>query len=761
MTAFFFEKILPLTLAGSAVALLALLFSPFARRKFSCRWNYYSWAAALLLFLIPFALPVRSAAHTAAAIPEWTAAIPFAVPDFAAAAQASAISAIPWQTVFAAIWLAGTAALGIRYLVAAARFYRELKKACVPAEEPEIQNLFAACKKELQIRRSIPLSLCGKVSSPMLVGLFRPRIVLPDTALRPQEYRLVFLHELTHYRHADLFYKAAALVVCTLHWFNPLAWIVLKRVNLLCELACDESLVRGMEREERRNYGMAILNIMGDTRFAPPVSSAFSLQKEQLRQRLSRIMDGQKSTRLLVCAGVFAAALLLFVGVSVSSFVLADRDGEAVVIGGADGPTAVFTVSTKSEELPDELIGQVMASIKFDTEQGLIRYGLPAGADKIRAEKGWRIELVIAGRRAGGNYQEFLREKDLQGGSINFCTVDLHEMESCWTEITLYDRDGIFLVRAAVPWEPGQQSDPVPALKTFYDQLGASAGDTIRLTSGDGASGTMVLPDLDAVSDLPAAQSLLLQLTTAPVVELIGKTDGSVLAVRTNPKLEMETSRLRLPVPLPQNRAVSISITAIQNGKETAAETIQPEDADQWSPALAGKGRETVEIQLDGAPYKVYEVDFVQRSYLLTGDGSADTALPPDDGIYTGEALDISLQKPVDNAYVSAGFQSYHGHTGIDLAAEKGTEIRAVADGVVLTSKYSVYGYGNYLIIDHGNGIQTLYAQCDELAAEAGDKVEQGQLIATVGRTGNATGNHLHFELRCNGQYVDPTAYFI
>jgi murein DD-endopeptidase MepM/ murein hydrolase activator NlpD len=97
-------------------------------------------------------------------------------------------------------------------------------------------------------------------------------------------------------------------------------------------------------------------------------------------------------------------------------------------------------------------------------------------------------------------------------------------------------------------------------------------------------------------------------------------------------------------------------------------------------------------------------------------------------------------------------------HEGIDIAAVTGTPVVAAAAGTVIMSGWSG-GYGNLVVIDHGNGIATAYAHNSSLAAGAGQQVAQGQLIAYVGNTGNSFGSHLHFEVRVNGAAVDPFGY--
>lgn len=97
-------------------------------------------------------------------------------------------------------------------------------------------------------------------------------------------------------------------------------------------------------------------------------------------------------------------------------------------------------------------------------------------------------------------------------------------------------------------------------------------------------------------------------------------------------------------------------------------------------------------------------------------------------------------------------------HYGIDIPAYRGTDIYASKTGKVLIAKYHT-SYGYYVLLDHGDGYETLYAHASKLYVKAGDEVKQGQLIAAVGTTGTSTGNHLHFEVRLNGDKRDPLDY--
>lgn len=123
--------------------------------------------------------------------------------------------------------------------------------------------------------------------------------------------------------------------------------------------------------------------------------------------------------------------------------------------------------------------------------------------------------------------------------------------------------------------------------------------------------------------------------------------------------------------------------------------------------------------------------------------------------------LGLSLIRPVSGTVTSRfGARWGRSHKGLDIGAPKGTPIKAAASGTVTVAQYGYSGgYGNYVMISHGNGIQTLYGHCNGLNVSVGQSVSQGQVIAYVGNTGNSYGNHLHLEIRVNGVAQNPQNY--
>lgn len=146
-------------------------------------------------------------------------------------------------------------------------------------------------------------------------------------------------------------------------------------------------------------------------------------------------------------------------------------------------------------------------------------------------------------------------------------------------------------------------------------------------------------------------------------------------------------------------------------------------------------------------------IDEKRKSSVNTGTISGSTG----DGSSSGK-----LDYPTSYRTISAGYPNYSSgkyHGGIDFPCPTGTKVCAAADGKVIAAKELNYSYGHYIIIDHGNGLTTLYAHNSKLLVGVGDTVTRGQAIAYSGSTGNSTGPHCHFEVRVNGVRVNPENY--
>lgn len=234
------------------------------------------------------------------------------------------------------------------------------------------------------------------------------------------------------------------------------------------------------------------------------------------------------------------------------------------------------------------------------------------------------------------------------------------------------------------------------------------------------------------------------------------------------------------------------AVAALMDKKETQLASIEDDisdaqtDADYYEAEIQAQDEMIAEIQAAEAAKKAAEAKKAQEEAEKaqaaqdaanagtgstetgstdtgSGDtGSTDTATPPANE-YNGGAFKWPCPSSTrvtsdygNRVSPTAGASSYH--KGIDIGAGYGADIVAAADGRVVTAAYSSSG-GNYVMIDHGNGLYTVYMHASSLCVSAGQNVTAGQVVAKVGSTGISTGNHLHFGVSLNGSYVSPWNY--
>ena len=162
---------------------------------------------------------------------------------------------------------------------------------------------------------------------------------------------------------------------------------------------------------------------------------------------------------------------------------------------------------------------------------------------------------------------------------------------------------------------------------------------------------------------------------------------------------------------------------------------------------------------------RVLSAEFVNngknyQAFWFREEGAKDGAYYNADGVSMRRTY---LASPLAFSRMTSGFkmrfhpilQTWRAHLGVDYAAPTGTPVRSVGAGVVDVAG-SQSGFGNVVMVKHGNGHTTVYAHLSKIQVRAGQRIEQGQTVGLVGATGWATGPHLHFEFRVNGQHKDP-----
>ena len=240
------------------------------------------------------------------------------------------------------------------------------------------------------------------------------------------------------------------------------------------------------------------------------------------------------------------------------------------------------------------------------------------------------------------------------------------------------------------------------------------------------------------------AENLIDALTRMDMIQLIVKSDVDLLKTINEQKtqveelkIEQETRRHELTAIINDLSSKQYEVLTVSRSKESYMVSLQ-DNIDEIIRQEAAMEKQSKKIESDIlAAQRAVEYAGGELLYPLPGHYRITSP-------YGGRIHPIT------------GVWSNHG--GTDIAAPNGTNILSSNDGVVIFAGYH-YSYGNYIIVDHGGGIATLYAHCSRLLAYEGQAVSKGDPIALVGSTGESTGNHLHYEVRVNGVRKNPMDY--
>ena len=322
------RTILIMSLSGSVVAVLLFALKPLVRDRLPKSAQYYLWLVVLAALLVPVskmvlfnnrALPVPAAPIISDTVSRYVitveeeldmlqrASIPSgaespALTPEAKEAQSPLSAAV---TMFVIAYPFGVLIV-LLYVIINNKVFTGLHRRrnhTANAEETAMLAELCGRKRTPRLYRN-PLA-----ATPMLFGLFRPMILLPDREYTNDQLRAVLLHELTHLRRNDILVKWLSVLACAVHWFNPIAWFMRREIDRACELACDEAVVRNLDADGKQNYGETLLTVAADSKTPRAVlSTTMCEEKKALKERLGAILKNKKHTRV----AIFVSVLLIF-----------------------------------------------------------------------------------------------------------------------------------------------------------------------------------------------------------------------------------------------------------------------------------------------------------------------------------------------------------------------------------------------------------------------------------------------------------------
>jgi beta-lactamase regulating signal transducer with metallopeptidase domain len=345
------RTILVMSVSGSVIALLLFAIKPLIKNRLPKSAQYYLWLIVVAVLIVPVSkfvtipqyaehIPpvpiynivewnVISTAEENARIMRVKQESPL-VTDFSS--QESPLSGVV-DTAFVIYPIVFSAIL-LYNILAYALFLKKILRGSIRADFD--------CE--------IPVYINQNAATPMLVGLFRPTIYLPNHDYTDAQFHAVLLHEWTHLRRKDILVKWLSVLACALHWFNPFVWLVRREIDRACELSCDEAVIAKLDTSGRQTYGDTLIHVAADRK--PRTALAMSESGRNLKERLGAIMKSKKRTLL---TGIVSALLLItFAGAAV---VLGAGPNKTITLNSLLGKTVNMGPAVgdpPAEEIPEE-----------------------------------------------------------------------------------------------------------------------------------------------------------------------------------------------------------------------------------------------------------------------------------------------------------------------------------------------------------------------------------------------------------------------
>ena len=757
MLVYIFKAILITSLIGTAATLLLIIMRPITRKTFSSGWHYYMW----LVVLVSMILPIRIS------IPEQTPVVPNS--EMVGVAQNETIIYNPIQMgeqetfvdvreevhanskidaiseyaqskvyVLAFIWLIGMILTFAYKIIGYILFLFNLRR----------RSSIISCPELLKYTdRAITTRTSEEISSPLMIGVFRPTLLLPAIEMNPEQLNNVLAHETTHFKRKDIMYKWFISMVKCIHWFNPIVYYISKQADIECEISCDLEVVKDMSEEQETNYIDTILTLLATGRRKKvALTTGMTSDKKTLKRRFTMIKNKVKFSRKTVIISIVLALVVLCGTVLASGLINGKFINEyenkllAVNTDARENNNFNFLILGVDENNRADTI--MLLSFKDGNVTGT---SIPRDTAFISKEFDRKVKLTEVLNSENGNQKVIDAVRDTLSVPVTYyAKLNLSAVK----EII----DSVGGIELDVPMDM-EYDDPHKNLHIKLKQgRQALSGDAVcgllqfrRSNDGTGyAQGDM--------TRIEVGQQFISEFISQKLnKEFINKSPDIFKILAENMETNYPISNLMNDIKLLDKMKSNIEFRII-DGTLNADET----------------GIMFYDINNGEV------VSVVSKPKLVTDEQSETVSQPKTTlDVTVNENEDVELKKielnkdvanPVEGE-VSLNFgkrehpitKEIHEHNGIDIKAPEGTDVVTSITGTVTDVGFDSEK-GNYIVVENGN-VKTLYAQLASTSVKKGDKVTAKQSIGTVGKTGTATGAHLHFEVIVDGEYVDPAAY--
>ena len=427
----FMKILLSLSVSGTLLLLLILGLKPLYKSRFSKRWQYYIWIIVALRFLLPFT-PDTTIVGSLFEKPGTTVItneIPTS-PNVPAPANTDNSKTEPIQAdrdIAAAmrepfnryvclffIWSVFALVLFVRKITIYQGFIQYIKAGSTEVSDIKTLNLLSDCEEKLNIKTRVELSRNPLIASPIMIGFFRARIVLPACELDDKEWSYIFVHELIHYKQRDMFYKWLIQIVVCAHWFNPFVYLLEKEVNKSCELSCDEKVISILDDNARREYGDTLISFLKSNNLYKSSLASVTLTEgaEQLKERLGAIMKFKKKSKGIIAITAIFSVLVCVCFFVTGAYAASPATNNNLVLKDNGKPNEV-SIKTESDRNIKETENKTeKTENQYSTEYA--QHGITV-TDGIYYYHGERVRIFMD-LRMNGSFENFIFDNE---GSID------------------------------------------------------------------------------------------------------------------------------------------------------------------------------------------------------------------------------------------------------------------------------------------------------------------------------------------------------
>ena len=401
------NNLMQIGLTVSLAALVPLILRRLMKKRYPARMVCVVWAILALRLLVPVQLTLPQApvqvmprtnyvvqsnqtAFRQAGLPveqnpaRWVTGTQA---QMLSAADSGTVKTVDITDILLTLWLAGVISCILWQGIGYYRLIRSLKGTSQPVERADLHTILQEQCADLVIDREIPLRVSLAADCPMLAGFIHPTLYLPDERISRTDAVFIFRHELTHYKHGDLWLKLLLLAARCLHWFNPLVHLIARFAQEDIEAACDDAVVRGHDGAYRRAYGETILrSAIAQSQKRKALVSCFGDDKKTLMRRFEGLFDKSVKKRGVA----LVVMIVLLVGSLSCTIAVGDNDkgltkelriqlaqkqaNEAENIGYTvklDGKDTYLITDREFSDNPGETIpGRVVQKLTFAKQDG-------------------------------------------------------------------------------------------------------------------------------------------------------------------------------------------------------------------------------------------------------------------------------------------------------------------------------------------------------------------------------------------------------